>query len=430
VRLSRHGWFRRLIRAFVSGRSVFELLAGYALILTALLLCEWWVASRWSCLLPGWRGELHEFLNDVAGFLLATQVGILAIVAVAVGIVTLIVQEGDGLAATSNVRLYYSECFAHELTNSGVALLFVLLAQLFWPLHHTIHALGVGTSDLIFKLTLTIIHAIWLALNVILFLYFIRASLDFVEPDARSRMRKQYTASIGIPGDLSGKLFDYFCRNAPAELLENGERTKGPTVKFGQVHFLPDDAVIEVSQRFAHPVVVRDVWLRLIAVPVRSWAKRSRRVRQGEDPVLVFPMGSGGAGEEELQILMRHGGASLNWVDRRLIRFGFRLSRPGIASPAIATPTEFLEGLVSSLVAKIEGGSFSAFRAKLAETIDYHRFALAALNSRDPTGEPINLAEIGGFWERPDQKWIHEYRRAFEATARKSLTSIRNSPSG
>jgi hypothetical protein len=78
-----------------------------------------------------------------------------------------------------------------------------------------------------------------------------------------------------------------------------------------------------------------------------------------------------------------------------------------------------MENLVRRLVVSINRGSFGAFRERLNETIDYHRFLLAALNTKDSAGKPLNLGEIGGVWQRPHEKWLHEYRAAFEAAATK-----------
>src|SRR6202008_4524576 len=96
-----------------------------------------------------------------------------------------------------------------------------------------------------------------------------------------------------------------------------------------------------------------------------------------------------------------------------------RLRRP------VVTPTEFIENLVGRLVAAIEKGSFNAFHERLQDAIDYHRFLLAALNNKDAEGTPLNLATVGGFFERPDQKWVREYRAAYEAAASKIAESTK-----
>lgn len=374
----------------------------------------------WPCLLPGLSGDsLSGLLKDFAGFFLATQVGILAIVAVAVGVVTFIVQENDGPGAASNIRLYYSEGFAYELTQSGVALLLILIGQLFWPAQILLHMFGLGTNDLVFEVELTLTHSLWLALNVCLFLFFIITSLNFLDPVARAVMRKQYTASVGIPGDLSEKLFDHFYRASSAELFDNVDRAKDPTIGFHPLHYISNDPIVEMVKLFKRPVILYDLRLGLLAWVIRSWLKRSKAPGRDGLPSLVFPGEVGGEDDDEVRLVLRDGGAPLRRWDRLIVNHSFQFRDAAPKAAQVATPAEFLAGLVSSLVSTIEGGSFSAFKDKLKEAIDYHRFVLAALNTRDADGKPLSFAEFGGVWERPDQKWLREYRPAFEAAARK-----------
>lgn len=397
------------------------MILSYGFVWIAVLCAEVTFVWYWPCLLPALGGEtLPGLLKDFAGFFLATQVGILAIVAVAVGIVTFIVQENEGVGATANIRLYYSEGFAYELTQSGVALLLVLIAQLFWPLHPALHLIGWGTNDLVFEVVLTLIHSAWLALNVCLFLYFIITSLNFLDPTARAVMRKRYTASVGIPGDLTDTLFDHFYRNSRDELLSSLDSAREPTIGFHRLHLIADDPTAEVVKEVKKPAILHDLRLRLLAPVIRSWIRRSRSNGRGESlPSLVFPGETGGEDDEKVELVLRDGGAQFRFWDRVLVGLSFDFRDATPKGAPITTPTEFLESLVSSLVSAIERGSFNGFREKLSEVIEYHRFALAALNTVNANGEPMSFAEFGGFWERPDQKWVREYRRAFAAAAQK-----------
>jgi hypothetical protein len=60
---------------------------------------------------------------DLGGYLIAGQIGILAIVSVAVAVVTLLSDRGDGASPNTDIRLYYVESHSYELAISGVALL-------------------------------------------------------------------------------------------------------------------------------------------------------------------------------------------------------------------------------------------------------------------------------------------------------------------
>jgi hypothetical protein len=118
-------------------------------------------------LLPGYAPR--DFLKDVGSYLIAAQIGILAIVTVAVGVVTLLSDRQDGSSVNTDIRLYYVESYSYELAASGIALLVVLTLQLFWPLRHILHVVGLGGQDYSFKLGLAALHALF-TFNLTLFL--------------------------------------------------------------------------------------------------------------------------------------------------------------------------------------------------------------------------------------------------------------------
>jgi hypothetical protein len=140
----RSGLLRRSLLAVVRGIRISELFALYVTVDVICIVAEWWVTAKMPRLLPDWgMFDLPEFLKDVNSYLIAGQVGILGIIAVAVGIVTLLSQRNDRSSATSDVRLYYSESLAYEVVTSGAALLVVLCVQLFWPLQFALRLMPV-----------------------------------------------------------------------------------------------------------------------------------------------------------------------------------------------------------------------------------------------------------------------------------------------
>jgi hypothetical protein len=123
--------------------------------------------------LPGWTPpEIKSPLKDIASYLIAAQVGILGIVSVAIGIVTLISRRDDRSSTNTDVRLYYMESLAYEVVLSGAALLIVLCVQLLWPTQFFTHLVHFGGADLVFKTVLTAFHLSWLLLNLAVFAQF------------------------------------------------------------------------------------------------------------------------------------------------------------------------------------------------------------------------------------------------------------------
>ena len=151
---------QRLARSLIGGRTLSWFLGWYTVLAFLIVFAEL-AANRWlPVLLLGWTAKgTKDIIREIGGFFIAGQVGLLAIVSVAVGVVTLISQRDDKSSTNTDVRLYYSESFAYEVVASGSALLLILCAQLFWPLQHVLHAVDFGGADLTFKLALTAVHA-------------------------------------------------------------------------------------------------------------------------------------------------------------------------------------------------------------------------------------------------------------------------------
>jgi hypothetical protein len=164
LRQARYGPMRRFLRWWIVDRPVVGLAAAYGILLGALVLIEW-AASRFApSLLCGVTNA--DFSKDAAGFFLAAQVGILAVLTVAIAVVTLLTQKDDGSAINTDVRLYYAESFSYQFWTSGILLSIVLVVQLFWPLQPLVAFLAGEKSIDHFKLWTTAIHAAWLILNL------------------------------------------------------------------------------------------------------------------------------------------------------------------------------------------------------------------------------------------------------------------------
>lgn len=255
MRRSRYPWLQRALRAIVVGRSLAQFLAPYALLDAAFVVVEALCNAHFQRYLPGWTSaELKGLLKDVASYFISAQVGMLTIVSVAIGIVTLISQHN------TEVRLYYVESLAYEIVLSGVAFLAILCVQLFWPLQLAAHLVGWGGTELVFKVALTAFHLAWLLLNLAIFAQFVVTTLRFVEPKARERLREQYIANVIVPRDLARRISRVFYGLSAEELVPAAGESADVAVTLGY-GFL-DDGAPELGTHFAHPSSLRDIWLR------------------------------------------------------------------------------------------------------------------------------------------------------------------------
>jgi hypothetical protein len=428
LRRARYSLGRRLLRGAVVGRSVGQFLLLYSAILAMALVGEWAVLRYGACLLPKYPDVFASgFLKDVGSYLIAGQIGILAIVTVAVGVVTLLSERTDGASVNTNIRLYYVESYSYELAISGVALLLILTVQLFWPFHHILGAMGMGGSDDWFKLALSALHALWFCLNLLLFLQFITTTLRFVEPNTRETLRERYSANDVIPRDAKTRLLRALYMNAPVQVFGDKTLKEGPGIAFGYGSSPDDDAEVEITTTFRTPARLVDVRLRPLQWAFTRWQKRvrqrpQRRAQFGQplwDAHLTVAPNFDSVLDGRCDLVLRRGDVALTALEKLVIRRCLRFAPASSRADDMPTPDNFLEQLVDKLVRQIEQTAATGFRAALDEVIRYHRFILATQNTKDEAGNPFNLAEVGTFFSRPDADWVRQYRRAFAAAADK-----------
>lgn len=428
LRRSRYPWYRRLLARTIVNRSAVRFLALYSMALLVTLVAEWAMNSYFPSLLPGYEGEgPRGFLKDVGGYLITAQIGILAIVSVAVGVVTLLSDRNDGSSVNTDIRLYYVESFAYELAISGVALLVVLVLQLFWPLQHLLHAAGLGGHDYVFKLALAALHAVWFALNLFLFLQFIITTLRFVEPSTRERLRERYCANEVIPRDALKRLMRAMYVMTPQQMFGKEELSRGPNIAFGHEMGLGDAPTSEVVSAFSRPTELIDVRMRPLRWVLQRWQSRVRKQPPGRQRLwqpawnaqLTISASFDEVYDGPTEWVSRRSDVPLTRLERWIIRRCFHFAEVEARERDLPTPENFLEQLIDKVSAQIDQAATTGFRSALTDTIQFHRFILAAQNTRDASGNAFNLAEVGDVFSRPDADWVAQYRRIFASAAEK-----------
>jgi hypothetical protein len=280
---------------------------------------------RWASPTP----EVKALIHSTAGYLVTAQVGALAIVSLAVGLISVITERG---ASGPALDIYYDESLASEILASSLALLSVLCFQLLWPIHFVSHILGLGAPSLVFKLSLTLFHLVWLIVNLWGAAHFISLSLQFVQPANRNKIRIRYTANLLIPQDLRERIKRVLYLNAGEELLEDWDRHNDPLVIFGRLFGRSRDS--EIERVFLAPSKLYDVRVRLLRWALRRWALRCRSERNNlgaagpaglsSQPVIVFLPDFDGLLEQRVAWCQREGGVPLNRFEKLLIRWSFR----------------------------------------------------------------------------------------------------------
>lgn len=256
---------------------------------------------------------------------------------------------------------------------------------------------------------------------------FITTTLRFVEPNSREKLRERYSANEVIPRDAKQRLLRALFLNAPSQLFGQQALKDGPNISFGLGLGLDDSPLEEVTTVFSRPSRLVDVRLRPLKWALERWQGRARTQLQRKggfgqpiwDGQLTFLANFDDTLEGRRAWVLRRDSVPLSRFEKWIIRRCFRFRRAPKHETDMPTPESFLEQLVDKIVKQIEDSATTGFRAALAEAIQYHRFILAAQNTRDDAGNAFNLAEVGGFFSRPDQDWVWQYRRAFGAAADK-----------
>ena len=432
--LRRYGYGRemRWLRALIARRTVWGWFANYVFILVLLLAAEW-LGTRFF---PSWlasftEGSEGDFLRDAAGFFITAQVGLLAVLSVAVSVVTLLSEKDDDPSNTQ-ARFYYTASFANEFATSGIALLIVVIIQLFWPLQQIIHQVPGFVREAMLKYLVTAAHAIWLTLNCALFLHFLKTTFDFLVEENRAELRKRYVASEIIPHDVGRRLLALYYMAVPDQILGASEVKAGPLIRFGLDLDGLGDAETELTYRFRQPNRLGDIWMLPLGIALRSWFSRTRQLqgkadrRLGDDQwngELAVPHEFRQVMDGRIKFLLRAGGAPVTRLERVLLWISFRFARVGRREQTPMKPKEFIESLIAKMVGSIASDAPTAFDYYLRETTDFHSFLLEAHNTRDEQGGKINLAQLqDGWFSLPDQEWVGAYRRVFVAAARKLST--------
>ena len=374
--------------------------------------------------LPPWGGDfIKGFLKDTAGFLITAQVGMLGVISVAVGLITLIAQRDDKSSTSTEIRLYYAESLAYDIITSSTTLLALLAIQVFWPVQFGLHKFGLGSTNLFFKAWLTFVHILWLSVNVGGFAHFLSTTLRFVEPVAREQMRQRYTADVVLPDDLKVRLFRYFSNFVTKTILPDDGNDKHPSFMLG--YDWVESGINEIERTFKAEQQLADVLYLPLRVAIRNWARRSQKhfAANATRPLTLetmqlpgtatVPLLFEGTYKGTVVLCRRDGGVPFRWWERLLIRASLRF-RPSRSRGVVApTPSAFLEELADKVIGQMDRLATTGFNAAFDELVRYHVFLIAAYNSHDENGNPLSLAEFGGIWGNPIEDWVHHYRRIF-----------------
>lgn len=288
---NRYSFLHRVARHAYSKVRAGPLLIGY--ILLALAIEAGVVANDFYCRsfgalvpLPSFLKSSQELivgLRDISGFLIASQIGLLGVIAIAVALVTLL---GDRNETRMHTRAYFSQTMVRSIAESTGALLVVLTIQVFWPLDVLRKELFAGPEVVTGPVSLSAIQAVWGAVNLGATTYFVVLSLAYANPDERQRHVMRFQTNVSHPRELARRIAGIRFR----ELL-SAYITMFPAKRIGvyAASYFPGAAVVRAPKGAEWELV--DVWQRPLKFALKRWLESAHVSHTGSypSPFISFP---------------------------------------------------------------------------------------------------------------------------------------------
>lgn len=269
--------------------------------------------------LPSLEKDVILYLSS---YILGAQIGLLGVISLALALVTLVAQNEE---AATDVKVYYHESMFLGIAASGVALSAAVSIQFLWPLQSLLHAVGGGTTSLLYRTVLVSAEVVWLVINLAAVSNFVATTFAFVQRDARERLRERYTANVVVPRDLLRRVRSalYVAAGGSA----HGNRPKA-IIGFGS----GVGPHAELVDDFGKGSAVVDLRPGLLTWAVARWSKRCSYASGGSatisggatlwfSPSLDKPM------EGRTEWCRRSGGVPLTRLERWVLRRAFVFGR-------------------------------------------------------------------------------------------------------
>ena len=288
----------------------------------------------WAPALTRQATDLEVLLKDISGILIAAQVGVLAVITLALALVTLIAQSKN---SETDIRVYYHESMAFEVVASCLGLVAILVTQFTWPLQWIIHRAGFGVDNLLFEFILHGLHLAWLLANLAAVAYFISTTFGFVQRSSRVRLRNRYTRNVVFPHNLSRRLCEerYSAETMEFEDLDDKSGQGRPSFTFGFDFGEPYDT--ELQTDFRSPTLLEDLRLTGVRWVLRRWSIRCGKaesgsqsvagLRGGQSPSIWFVPHLGYPMNGKVAWCRRRGGVPLNSLEKFVLRRSFVFKR-------------------------------------------------------------------------------------------------------
>jgi hypothetical protein len=339
ARRSRYPGLLRTLHRIFDNRTFGQFVAVYMVLAVLVGFAEFISATCYPGFIARWSGktDISSLLTNATDYLITAQVGVLAVVSIAIGLVTIIAQREN---ASTDVQVYYHESLAFGVVASSIALLAALCVQLVWPIQFALGWFGYGAGLNVFKVILTSVHIAWLVLNLGGMAHFVATTLVFVQQTAREGLRERYTTNVVMPAEMRRRLREQLYLGAGPGFVEefwSGERDgwHDPVIYLGRAFGGGD---VEIPLRERAKLTLNDVRMGWVRWALGRWLRRCRAANPDQSSrraggladrsiLLLFPPRLDEALDVSAGLCRRRGGVPLTGVEKLVLRWAFKFRR-------------------------------------------------------------------------------------------------------
>ncbi|MCG8085687.1 MAG: hypothetical protein JAZ13_08225 [Candidatus Thiodiazotropha taylori] len=270
--------------------------------------------------------QVINVLSVINTVFLTVQVTMIALIfPVAIALVTFLV-ERQGASSDTDIQLYYKESFAYDVGRNSISLVVILSFIAFWPSQYLPSSPQIRTINLFTTSVLSIVHLLWLSINIFGIWYFLKTSLNFVQPTSRAKLRKRFASIHVVPREIAHNLMQNIYLNS-SNLMFGETVSRGSNIKIMFGHGYGLQTKPEVIVNFRHPVRLVDVRMRVVYFICKRWLSKLDKHNHETKDFITFPTELDVVTSGDIILCARSGGPALNHLDKILVKFAFRFER-------------------------------------------------------------------------------------------------------
>ena len=305
------------------------------------------------------------------------------------------------------------------------------LSSLFLVLAMAVQYVMLSTYSLVRAMTWVAIDSVWFVYNVVLTIWFLFRTVEFLHSDFQMEVVRRYAANVALPREIANLL--------RFQLFANAQK-KG---------WIPGPEYLDVESEGQPQVLMRSFGLRMgevsvqrnlveqsrltnvlywpLRLAVAGWQKKARKKQpvhvsglpnKPKSPLLIFALLPGGIYEAEVVLARVEGEPKLSLWQRVFVWTSFWFM-PLRFEHRHVTSAEILADLETDARVSAGSGDVAEFEQGYSRVTEMHRTLLGASLVKSDEGNVGSWAMIPDVFKFPDRPvhelWANTYRSLFDA---------------